>query len=82
MNRKYLFLILTFSLLIISSGGSPPTGDVEDERLEKCSSNMYNCDNFKTHREAQKIYELCGGVSNDIHHLDKDLDGLACETLP
>lgn len=47
-----------------------------------CSYNAYNCDDFSTHSQAQAVYELCGGVSNDIHRLDRDKDGLACESLP
>ncbi len=47
-----------------------------------CSYNAYNCSNFSTHAEAQEAYEFCGGVSNDIHRLDRDKDGLACESLP
>jgi len=47
-----------------------------------CSSNAYNCSDFKTHAEAQAVYEYCGGVSNDIHKLDADGDGQACESLP
>jgi len=47
-----------------------------------CSYNAYNCGDFSTHAEAQALYELCGGVNNDIHKLDADKDGLACEGLP
>lgn len=47
-----------------------------------CDYNAYNCDAFSSHREAQRVYELCGGLSNDIHYLDGDDDGLACESLP
>jgi len=47
-----------------------------------CSYNAYNCPDFSTHAEAQKVYEFCGGVSNDIHRLDRDKDGVACESLP
>lgn len=47
-----------------------------------CSYNAYNCTDFTTHAEAQAVYEYCGGVSNDIHQLDRDKDGSACETLP
>jgi len=46
-----------------------------------CSYNKYNCANFDTHVEAQKLFETCGGTSNDVHHLDGDQDGSACETL-
>ena len=47
-----------------------------------CSSNIYNCTNFSTHSEAQSVFEMCGGVSNDVHALDNDGDGEACESLP
>ena len=47
-----------------------------------CSSNAYNCTDFTTHAEAQSVYEQCGGVNNDVHKLDQDKDGLACEDLP
>jgi micrococcal nuclease len=47
-----------------------------------CSYNAYNCPDFSTHAEAQNAYNCCGGVLNDIHKLDRDKDGSACETLP
>jgi len=47
-----------------------------------CSYNAYNCGDFSTHAEAQAAFEYCGGVSNDIHRLDGDNDGSACESLP
>lgn len=66
--RKYQFRIVT---------------DNETSSLScYCSSNVYNCDDFLTHVEAQILFECCGGASNDVHCLDRDGDGLACETLP
>ena len=53
-----------------------------DTRSTICSSNTYNCTDFKTHAEAQQVFELCGGANNDIHKLDADKDGIACESLP
>jgi len=47
-----------------------------------CSYDAYNCDAFSTKAEAQSVFEMCGGVDNDIHYLDGDDDGLACESLP
>lgn len=46
-----------------------------------CTSDAYNCSDFSSHGEAQGAFEACGGVSNDIHGLDRDKDGLACESL-
>jgi endonuclease YncB( thermonuclease family) len=47
-----------------------------------CSRNAYNCADFSTQARAQAAYDACGGVQNDVHLLDRDLDGSACETLP
>ena len=47
-----------------------------------CTENTYNCTDFQTHAEAQNVYESCGGINNDIHGLDGNDDGVACETLP
>jgi micrococcal nuclease len=47
-----------------------------------CSSNLYNCTDFKTHAESQSVFDSCGGAANDIHKLDSDGDGVACESLP
>lgn len=48
-----------------------------------CSANNYDCPDFQTHAEAQACFAYCWTVVNeDIHHLDRDMDGQACETLP
>jgi len=47
-----------------------------------CDLNLYNCSDFKSQKEAQEVFEACGGISNDIHRLDSDKDGQACESLP
>lgn len=39
-----------------------------------------DCTDFSTHAEAQTFFESQG--SGDPHGLDRDGDGLACETLP
>jgi micrococcal nuclease len=47
-----------------------------------CSTNTYNCSDFSTHAEAQAVFDMCGGVGHDIHKLDSNKDGEACESLP
>lgn len=47
-----------------------------------CSANIYNCPDFSTQTEAQNAFLACGGINNDVHGLDQDKDGEACETLP
>lgn len=48
----------------------------------QCRRNVYNCSDFRTRIEAQVAYQACGGLRNDVHGLDEDRDGLACERLP
>lgn len=56
----------------------PPPAAVCD-----CSGNIYNCPDFNTQAEAQACYDYCVSMGRgDIHGLDKDKDGLACESLP
>ena len=59
-----------------------PPSNVSVPEGTTCSSNAYNCSDFKTHAEAQAVFEYCGGVDNDIHKLDSDGDGQSCESLP
>lgn len=41
----------------------------------------YNCSDFSSRAEAQKVFLKAGGPKNDIYRLDRDKDGIACENL-
>ena len=41
-----------------------------------------DCGDFDTWQEAQVFYLASGGPDNDVHNLDADLNGVACESLP
>ncbi len=47
-----------------------------------CKQDIFDCDSFKYQEMAQNFYEFCGGTENDVHYLDGDKDGIACESLP
>ena len=47
----------------------------------ECNSNVYNCGSFDSQGDAQDLFEVCGGVGNDVHRLDSDGDGVVCESL-
>lgn len=48
----------------------------------ECSSNTYNCSDFATQSEAQSAHDFCWAeVGSDIHSLDGDGNGIACESL-
>jgi hypothetical protein len=48
-----------------------------------CSGDTLNCGNFSYQSSAQSCYNYCISVgAGDIHGLDGNNDGLACESLP
>ena len=62
---------------------APPTHTETPIAVCNCASNLYNCDDFSTHNEAQMCYKHCVSiVGSDVHGLDSDSDGVVCESLP
>lgn len=48
-----------------------------------CDEDHYNCGDFATQEEAQACFDYCfQQVGYDVHRLDGDEDGTACESLP
>lgn len=48
-----------------------------------CNQNVYNCSDFSTQASAQACHDYCWSiVGYDVHQLDSDGDGEACESLP
>lgn len=48
-----------------------------------CASDLYNCSDFSTHSQAQSCFNYCVSQGyGDIHKLDQNNDGLACESIP
>jgi len=54
---------------------NPPTAVCD------CSANTLNCDDFSGHSSAQACFDYCWGkTGRDVHGLDRDKDGEACES--
>lgn len=48
-----------------------------------CGYDAYNCGDFGTQAQAQACHDYCWTiVGYDVHNLDSDGDGEACESLP
>lgn len=48
-----------------------------------CAYDAYNCSDFSTQAQAQDCHDYCmAQVGYDVHGLDADGDGEACESLP
>jgi micrococcal nuclease len=61
----------------------PPEMITGEASTCSCSGDQYNCTDFPTYVEAQSCYVSCLGlVGYDMHRLDSDEDGEACESLP
>lgn len=62
---------------------SPPPTPTPANVVCDCSGDVYNCPDFTTQTQAQACYNYCMQVTGrDVHGLDGDDDGQACETLP
>lgn len=54
----------------------------DDPRVERPpSTGDYDCSDFYSQEEAQEFFEEEGGPWDDPHNLDRDGDGVACESL-
>jgi len=80
MKKYFIWILLVIGVIILcvwwlipsntsTSNGSPVVGDRD-------------CSDFSTQRDAQAFFESNGGPTNDFHGLDRDKDGVVCETLP
>ena len=64
-----------------SDSGSDTSSSPNATRTPK-SKDTHNCSDFDTWSEAQRFYESEGGPASDPHRLDRDGDGVACQSLP
>jgi|SRR3989344_4600950 len=58
--------------------------DEDDYSCELCTANRYDCSDFRNLEDAQDIYEMCRDFQDgipDVHQLDRDGDGIACESM-
>ncbi|MCI0551280.1 MAG: hypothetical protein L0287_10015 [Anaerolineae bacterium] len=70
----------TVTIVVIIPATNPPAGGA----VCSCSADLYNCNlnDFSGRSAAQACYEYCISVgAGDIHGLDGDNNGLACEGL-
>ncbi|RME98035.1 MAG: hypothetical protein D6768_18295, partial [Chloroflexi bacterium] len=68
-------LALSFSAIALAAGP-----DLQGATCD-CSADTLDCRNFGSAREAQACFDAClASAGFDVHDLDVDGDGLACET--
>ena len=60
-----------------------PKNNIPQDKVCSCSYNKYNCSDFPTQKAAQACFEHCmNKIGYDVHWLDDDKDGKACEWNP
>ena len=79
--RKILmlaFFIVLLPMALVSSSAAVTSGG---SKTCDCSGDLYNCADFTTTSAAQSCYDYCiSQGKGDVHRLDADKDGLACES--
>ncbi len=61
----------------------PSSGDTSGGGAPIYTGGDRNCSDFATHAEAQAAWEAAGGsAANNVWGLDRDRNGIACESLP
>lgn len=72
-------LATPYVLIVTPTASIPmPTGQV---LLCACVADLYNCPDFSSSNAAQACFAFCVSQgAGDIHQLDRDNDGLACES--
>jgi micrococcal nuclease len=53
----------------------------DDNPFQTRGGSDMDCSDFSDQSEAQEFFEENGGPDEDPHNLDRDGDGVACETL-
>ena len=78
--------IVGATLLMSNNGGSGsgilPTRDNDystERNFEEYGDK--DCEDFSSQSEAQRFFEAEGGPDSDYHGLDRDQDGIACESI-
>ena len=75
-----LFILLVLTGCVASQASESAVLESKTATACSCRSDRYNCDDFKTRREAREKYKCCmQKVGYDVHNLDGDSDGIACE---
>ena len=91
MNNIQKILGIITGGAVIASGvyflNQPSNSDNRDIDYSNTRSNLSNgtadrdCPDFSSQEEAQEFFEEQGGPDEDFHNLDRDGDGIACESI-
>ncbi|WP_293104023.1 excalibur calcium-binding domain-containing protein [Moorena sp. SIOASIH] len=66
-----------FAKMVSNTTSNPPSAPQPE--FPDCVNSDCNCSDFSTQAEAQQVLD---GFPGDPHRLDRDKDGIACESLP
>jgi hypothetical protein len=73
--------MLALSSLVLLSLGLATTASAQDDESDDdviCSYDAYNCGDFSSCSQVMRVFRACEA---DVHRLDRDKDGVPCESL-
>ncbi len=83
MEQTAILTNTIFLPLVTTTQSTPTATAIQIPTICECSGDIYNCGDFQKQSEAQKCFSYCVDLGRgDVHRLDSDNDGLACEALP
>jgi len=80
--KQFLKNIIIWGVIIVVIGGVFWLFNAFNNPSSEKFFSDRDCSDFATQKEAQIFFESKGGPKSDVHNLDRDRDGVACETLP
>ena len=72
--------LITVPFMFTSSEGTSYVDNPTTTRSYETTGDM-DCSDFSSQSEAQDFFENEGGPDTDYHNLDRNRDGVACESL-
>lgn len=75
--------IITGVIVLAGIGGLVLLNNKDNPKTERSFSEYgdKDCGDFSSQREAQEFFIKEGGPAKDFHNLDRDGDGVVCESL-
>ena len=78
-----VLMLIAWGIFVFLGNANVPTTSSSDSAGSYITTEIdRDCSDFATHAQAQAFFESEGGPLNDYHGLDKNKDGIACESLP
>ena len=83
-NIVFIILFLAFAILHLTIINKETDNKIiyQYDLKIMCSRDFYDCSNFIARDYVEMVYYYCYSIKNkDVHHLDKNGNGVPCESI-